>query len=243
MDFKVIIYIIFGILPSLTWLFYYLRKDVHPESNKMIITVFFWGAIITLPVFFVQIGLSDLLDKFSDYLSPFVSSVIFWFLIISFTEEFFKYLIVKRKVVNNKEMDEPLDIMLYMVIVALGFAALENILYLFSPVEELSFNDVLNRTIIISFIRFIGATFLHTLCSGLVGYFMAISFCETKNKKILFFSGLLTAVFLHGLYDFSIMTIEMPFKAIIPVVILTMLAIFVISGFERLKKLKSVCEI
>ncbi|MEK7665189.1 MAG: PrsW family intramembrane metalloprotease [Patescibacteria group bacterium] len=243
MDFKIILYIIFGILPSLTWLFYYLRKDVHPESNSQIIKIFLWGALITLPVFFTQIWLSDLLKNFEFQLPPLAISIIYWFFIIAFTEEFFKYLVVRQKIINNKELDEPLDIMLYMVISALGFAALENILYLLSPIDNLSFNDIVNRTIIISFIRFVGATFLHTLCSGLVGYFLAISICETKNKKLIFFSGLLTATVLHGLYNFSIMTIEMPMKIIIPVVILIMLSIFIISGFENLKKLKSVCKI
>ena len=242
-DFKIILYIIFGILPSLTWLSYYLRKDVHPESNRMIIKIFLWGAVITVPVFFVQIGLTTALNKFSAQLPSLAVSLIYWFLIISFIEELFKYLVIRQKIINNKELDEPLDIMLYMVIAALGFAALENILYMFSPIDNLSFNDIINRTVIISFIRFIGATFLHTLCSGLVGYFLAISFYKTKRRKIIFFSGLLVATALHGLYDFSIMTIELPMKVIIPVVILIMLAIFVVSGFENLKKLKSVCKV
>ncbi|MDP2741106.1 MAG: PrsW family intramembrane metalloprotease [bacterium] len=243
MDFKIILYIIFGILPSLTWLSYYLRKDIHPESNKVIITIFFWGALITVPVFFVQVGLSDLLEQFKSQLPSLAVSLIYWFLIISLTEEVFKYLVVRQKIINNKELDEPLDVMLYMVIAALGFAALENVLYLFSPADNLSFNDIINRTVIISFIRFVGATFLHTLCSGLIGYFLAISFRETKKRKTIFFSGLLVATLLHGLYDFSIMTIDFPMKVIIPLVILIMLAIFVVSGFENLKKLKSVCKI
>ncbi|TSC94639.1 MAG: hypothetical protein CEN87_360 [Parcubacteria group bacterium Licking1014_1] len=243
MDYKIILYIIFGILPSLTWLFYYLRKDVHPESNIMIIKIFLWGALVTLPVFFVQIGFTTLLSKFGPYLSPIIVSLIYWFLIISLTEEFFKYLVVRGKIINNKALDEPLDIMLYMIIAALGFAALENVLYLFSPADQLSLNEIINRTVIISFIRFVGATFLHTLCSGVVGYFLAISFREAKKRMMIFSCGLLAATVLHGLYDFSIMTMDGPIKIIIPLAILIILAFFVISGFEKLKKMKSVCKI
>ncbi|MBI2054357.1 MAG: PrsW family intramembrane metalloprotease [Candidatus Staskawiczbacteria bacterium] len=243
MDFKIIIYIIFGILPSLTWLSYYLRKDVHPESNRNIIMVFLWGAMATAPVFFIQIGAAYLLERVESFLPPFVVSLIFWFLIISFTEEFFKYLVIKKKIINNKELDEPLDIMLYMIISALGFAALENILYLISPPGNLSFQALMGRTMAISFLRFIGATFLHTLCSGLLGYFLAVSFCETKRKTVIFLVGLFLATLLHGLYDFSIMTLELPIKVIIPLAILVILAIFMISWFEKLKKLKSVCKI
>jgi len=243
MDYKIILYVIFGLLPSLTWLSYYLRKDVHPESNRMIIIIFLWGALITLPVFFVQIGFATLLSKFEPNLSPVIISLIYWFLIISFTEEIFKYLVIKTKVLNSPELDEPLDIMLYMVIAALGFAALENILYLFAPIDQLTLNDIISRTVLVSFVRFIGATFLHTLCSGILGYFIALSICETGKKLRYITYGFLIAAGLHGLYNFSIMTMEGLFKIVIPIMILIVLAFFVISGFEKLKKLKGICKL
>src|SRR3989344_4407839 len=135
----VIIYRLFlnilgGILPALAWLFHYLKKDAHPEPKRMILKVFLWGALITLPVFFVQLGLSTLLAGLK--LPALIISILYWFLAIAFTEEFFKYLVVKKVVFNSKHLDEPLDIMLYMIVAALGFAALENILYLFSPVNN-----------------------------------------------------------------------------------------------------------
>jgi protease PrsW len=240
-DFRIILYIIFGIIPSLTWLSYYLRKDVHPESNSMIVKIFFWGVAVTLPVFFVQIGLKELLDRTNA--SSLAYNLVYWFLIISLSEELFKYLVIKTKIINRPDLDEPLDIMLYMVIAALGFAALENILYLFAPAGQLSFNELVNRTLVISFIRFIGATFLHTLCSGVVGYFLALSFCETKKRLLYVFSGLFMAVVLHGAYDFSIMTLEGPAKLAIPISILIILAGLVFTGFEKLKKMKSICKI
>lgn len=239
MDFRFIIYIIFGILPSLVWLSYYLRKDVHPESNSNIIKIFLLGAFVTLPVFFIQIGLTFLLEKIA--VPELLSSLLYWFLVIALTEELFKFLVVKLKVIRSPELDEPLDIMLYMVITALGFAALENILYLFSPVSAISFADLINRTLIISFIRFIGATFLHTLCAATIGYFWAVGICKSQRRYLLI--GFLIAVLLHGLYNFSIMNLEGLAKIAIPVAILILLAYFVITGFEKLKKLKSVCKI
>lgn len=241
MDYIIILYIIFGILPSLTWLSYYLRKDAHPEPKRMIIKIFLWGALITLPVFFVQIGLAYLLAKMN--LNPAINSLIYWFLVIALSEEFFKYLVIKMKVINSPHLDEPLDIMLYMVIAALGFAALENILYLFSPVGQMSFNQLVDRTLVISFIRFIGATFLHTLCSAVVGYSLAISFCEAKKKRLTLASGIIMAMLLHGVYDFSIMTLDGYAKMLIPVIIILTLAFLVFSGFEKLKKMKSTCKI
>lgn len=238
MDYKIVIYVIFGLLPSLIWLFYYLAKDAHPEPKKTILKIFLWGALITLPVFFVQIGLTYLLNLAD--LNSVATAFIYWFLIIALSEEIFKYLVVKFKVLNSSDLDEPLDIMLYMVVAALGFAALENILYLFAPIDQLSFNDALNRTLLLSFVRFIGATFLHTLCSALVGYFVAISLFDRKNRSMEAAVGITAAVALHGLYDFSIMMLSGDLKYIVPAITLLALACFVFYGFDRLKKIKGI---
>ena len=240
-DYRIIIYIIFGILPSLVWLFYYLKKDMHPEPKRMILQIFFWGSLITIPVFFVQIGLAYLLGQIS--LNPLVYALIYWFLVIALSEESFKYLVIRTKVINSPNLDEPLDIMLYMVIAALGFAAVENVLYLFAPIGPISLNDLISRTLAISFIRFIGATFLHTLCSGVVGYFLAMSVCNTKRKYLFLTAGIIMAVLLHGLYDFSIMTLYGYAKIIVPVAIILILAVLVFWGFEKLKKLKGICKV
>lgn len=237
-DYKIIIYVIFGLLPSLTWLFYYLRKDLHPEPKKAIIRIFLWGAAITIPVFFVQIGFNYLLGKTNT--NPAVYAVIYWFLVISLSEEFFKYLVVRIKIFNSPDLDEPLDIMLYMVVTALGFAAIENIFYLFSPIGNFSFYNLISKTLLIMFIRFVGATFLHTLCSAVIGYAMAISLCDEKNRFLKVVLGVAVAVLLHGLYDFSIMTLGGYVQFLLPAIIILTLASLVFLGFERLKKIKSV---
>ncbi len=241
MDYAIIIYIIFGLLPSLTWLLYYLRKDVHPEPKKTILRIFLWGALITIPVFLVQLGLASVLENLP--ISGLATSLLYWFVVISFSEELFKYLVIRMKIIDSPDLDEPLDIMLYMVVAALGFAALENILYLFTPISDMPTDQLMMRTMIISFIRFVGATFLHTLCSALIGYSMAISFCKVEKKYLSFGFGLFLAVLLHGLYDFSIMTLDGQLKLAVPVIVIITLAFLVFAGFERLKKIKSVCQI
>lgn len=241
-DYRIILYIIFGVLPSLVWLSFYLKKDKNSEKISMILRIFLWGVVVTLPIFFVQIGMKEILEKLTT-IDTLIYNLIYWFLIISFSEEFFKYLVVRVKIKNSPEMDEPVDMMIYMVVVALGLAALENVLYLFVPSGQMAFNDLVGRTILVSFVRFIGATFLHTLCSALVGYFLAISFCDQKREFLEVGFGIFVAVLLHGLYDFSIMTLEGPAKIIIPIIILISLALFVFAGFEKLKKLKSITKL
>ena len=236
-----LIYLFFGLAPSIIWLLFFLRKDVHPESNRMILRIFLYGMLIALPALFVEIGLSQTFSKIP--VSRSIISILNIFLGVAFIEEFLKYLVVREKVLKDSELDEPIDLMLYMIIAALGFAAVENILYLFMPASQLSFNYLVSRTLIISFVRFIGATFLHTLSSATVGYYLALSFCQEKNKKMYVFGGIFIATALHGLYNFSIMTLEGPVKIAIPIAILIILAFLVFSEFEKLKKIKGVCKV
>ncbi len=251
--YRLILYIIFGALPSLIWLLYYLRKDLHPEPKKMILKVFFWGALATIPALIFQIFFSEALNQFrylavfySPEISPYlpaITNVARWFLVIALTEEVVKYLVVRWTVFGSGELDEPLDIMLYMVVAALGFAALENVLYLFSPIDNLSLTAVLQVTITVSFLRFIGATFLHTLCSALLGYFMALSSLRGKHRFRLTLLGLLLAAGLHGLYDFSIINLHYPLDVIVPALVIFGLAAFMVHDFDGIKKIKSIVKI
>ena len=230
------IYIFFGLAPSVIWLLFFLRKDNHPESNSMILKVFFFGMLAALPAALIELGFAAALQPLK--LPLFITEIIYIFFGISLIEELFKYLVVKKKVIKNSECDEPTDIMLYMIISALGFAALENLLILLPLASPFQFFE----TFVISSFRFVGATFLHALASGVFGYFIALSFLEKKNKTKLFLKGLIAAVFLHGLYDFSIIEIDNGFKFAIPVAILIVLIVFVSMGFKKVEKLKSICK-
>jgi len=231
------IYLFFGVLPSAIWLLFYLRKDSHPESNRMILKIFFYGMLIAIPTVLIEIGILGDVEKL--ILSPFSMSILKIFVGVALIEEFLKYLVVREKVIIHHEFDEPLDTMLYMIIAALGFAASENILILFSQGPNSLFQDTLS----ISLFRFVGATFLHALCSGAFGYFLAWSYYEPKNKMKFAIVGIGLATLLHGLYNFSIMKMNDSLKFFVPLVILIGLAIFVSLGFKKLKKIKSVCKI
>lgn len=236
-------YIIFGLAPSIIWLLFYLRKDTHPESNKMIIKIFFYGMLVAIIAAVIEIGIFFGLSLFGKNLTetfPILFFIFYHFIIIALVEEVAKYLVVKEKVLNDPEFDEPIDAMLYMIIAALGFAALENLLVLFSGKEPFLFKQTAN----ISAFRFIGATFLHALCSGTLGYFLALSIFEPKRKIKLILTGIIIATILHGLFNISIIRIEtnLVFSIATLIALLTGLALFVSFGFRKLKKIASVCK-
>ena len=123
------LYIIFGVIPSIIWLLFYLKKDVHPESNRMVLKIFFMGMLVAVPAVFLEIGIFKTFDAFN--LPPLLLAILNTFVGVALVEELLKYLVVRNQVLSHKEYDEPIDAMLYMIIAALGFAALENILILF----------------------------------------------------------------------------------------------------------------
>ena len=226
-----------GFVPSFIWLLFYLRKDSHPESNWMVIKMFVFGMLSALAAVILEKGFRAGENVF--VASAAGHSLASIFLGGALIEEYIKYFMVKIGGFNNRELDEPCDIMLYLIIVALGFATLENILVLSS------YHAILTpaSTLELMTWRFVSATFLHALCSGLFGYFIALSFMRKNKRGLYFLIGLVLSTSLHGIYNWSIMTVEGSGKFFIPLVILVALGYFVSYGFKKLKKLKSVCII
>lgn len=226
-----LLFLAFGLVPSFVWLAFYLRKDAHPEPNPVIRKVFLWGMLATFPA----IALELVLRSFFSFL-PFSEGVIlilYIFLGVALVEEVLKFLVVRFAVYKDKALDEPLDVMLYMIIAALGFAAFENILILFGLGPASPVSNILGLTLV----RLVGATFLHALASGAFGYFLAHSFFDPKKKYWYMAAGLLLVTLLHGLFNFYILKVDGGAKLLIPAVILVGLAIFVSLGFRQLKRI------
>jgi len=224
------IYVFFGTLPSLIWLNFYLKRDVRPEPKLKVLKIFFFGILSTMPAIFFETAIFGLFSKLNfPSLTIFILNI---FLGVALVEEILKFLVVKLEVLNDPDFDEPIDAMIYMIISALGFAASENILILF-PLKSSFLSQILG----ISLLRFLGATFLHTLCTAITGFFIGLSFFEKKARRKLIYLGLTLAILLHGFYNFSIMKMGEGLKVLIPPTLLIISAIFVSFGFKRLKKM------
>jgi RsiW-degrading membrane proteinase PrsW (M82 family) len=180
-----------GLIPSLFWLWFWLREDRLKPEPLLLIAITFVAGMAVVP-------LALPLQKMAIELYVGTNLIFVWVII----EETLKYLLAVGVIFWNKAVDEPIDMIIYMITIALGFACLENTLFLLSP---LSTGDYLNSTLTGSF-RFLGATLLHVLASGTVGVFLAFAFYKNKFKQIVFgMIGLFLAVILHGLFNFSIM--------------------------------------
>ena len=224
------LYIFLGLAPSTIWLLFYLRKDRHPEPKSMILKIFFWGMLSALPAIFIEKGISLELAKIS--LSPSLMLILNNLLGAALVEETLKYLVVRGEVMKTRDFDESIDAMLYMIVAALGFAASENVLILL----EIAPSFVLKQTLLVIGLRFLGAVFLHALCSAVVGFWIAVSFSRYREEKFRFVGlGLFIAICLHGLFNFFIIKGGM-LGLLIPIFIIISLALIVSLGIKDLKE-------
>jgi protease PrsW len=180
-----------GLIPALFWLWFWLREDKQKPEPLLLIAITFIAGMAVVP-------LALPLQKIAIELYDGTTLVMVWVII----EEVLKYALALSIILWNKAVDEPIDMVIYMVTIALGFAALENSLFIFNP---LIIGDYLNSALTGSF-RFLGATLLHVLASGTVGVLLAFAFHKKMIVKQLFgFLGLCLAIVLHGLFNFFIM--------------------------------------
>ncbi|MDD2753164.1 MAG: PrsW family glutamic-type intramembrane protease [Candidatus Portnoybacteria bacterium] len=241
-----LLYAILGIAPSIIWLLFYLHKDLNPEPKRTVLLVFlggaFMGPVAILAQFLAMAALTSSAQwpHFFETLSQ--NRYLFFINVVLFaplSEEFLKYLVVKWQVLKNPDFDEPLDAMIYLIISALGFAATENLLNIFlmpGVTLQLAFSQALAR--------FLSATFLHALTSGILGYFIARSLFLFKRKNVIFISGFLLAVALHSFYNYLAWLFNAE-KIIALAIALLLAAMGGVVGwqFRRLKKQLAVCKI
>ncbi|HBH11693.1 MAG TPA: PrsW family intramembrane metalloprotease, partial [Clostridiales bacterium] len=102
----------------------YLIDRYDREPVGVLLKTFIGGAIIVIPTVFLESILSGL-NFFGGFLSVAFTS----FIVAGFSEEFFKRMVVMRVAFNHVAFDEKLDGIIYCVIASLGFATIENIMY------------------------------------------------------------------------------------------------------------------
>ena len=180
-----------GLIPALFWLWFWLREDKDKPEPLLLIAITFIAGMAVVP-------LALPLQKYAIDIYHDNNLVLVWVII----EEVLKYAVALAIILWNPAVDEPIDTVIYMITIALGFACLENSLFVLNP---LATGDYLNSTLTGSF-RFLGATLLHVLSSGTIGVLLAFSFYKSTVAKMLYgMIGLCLAIVLHALFNFFIM--------------------------------------
>lgn len=198
-----------GLLPALLWLWFFLKEDSQrPEPKWLIMAGFMAGMVAVLlalpaemlakcvasgtwPAPSSEQGLLTFCSGLPD------DPIFLWAAI----EEILKYGLVLAVVLWRRAVDEPIDAMIYLITVALGFAAFETALFLMHPFG----NGDITQGILTGNLRFMGAALLHTLASAVVGFMIAIAFYRSYWVQALSLcTGLILATVLHALFNHHI---------------------------------------
>lgn len=192
-DPKTLLYAILGgLVPALFWLWFWLRQEdrEEPEPFGLVLICFFLGSLLV----FVAIWL----EKIS---LPFIPNADTKIIVWAAIEEILKFLGVFIIISKNRNVNQPVDYVVYFITVALGFAAFENILYLLNPIDS-------SGALVGMFtggLRFLGSTLLHAMASAMIGAALGLSFYLKDFRKTYLFIGILSAIILHSVFNFFIM--------------------------------------
>lgn len=210
-----------GLLPSFIWLYFLLKEDAqHPEPKKIIALAFIAGMLavpIALP--FEQYAKAHLIGNGSILAA--------WALV----EEVLKYTMAAVFILWRGAVDEAPDYVIYMITVALGFAAAENMLFLLAPISGGS----LALGIFTGDLRFLGSTLVHVISSASIGFALAFSTnYHPVGRTAAAALGLILAIALHTAFNALIIT-EGAATELAAFFLIWMVAVVFFATFEVLK--------
>ena len=181
--------ILLAVAPVFSIIIYiYIKDKYEKEPVGLLLVSFLFGAILSIII-------TTAIYLFTGHFIPVINEFSIWeqliqaFVVVALTEEFSKYVIVKYFAQPRKAFNEPYDGIMYAVMVSMGFACTENIIY------------VLQGGYSTGILRAFTAVPAHATFGILMGYFMGKA-KFSNNRFKLNMAGLFLAVLFHGSYDF-----------------------------------------
>jgi RsiW-degrading membrane proteinase PrsW (M82 family) len=225
---------IIALLPGFAWLYFYLQEDPYPAPKSLVAKTFVAGGASAFIALAAQIGLQKLGFSFGAEGGTYAASgiLILTIIVFSLVEELAKFGAAYVTVHGDPGFDEPLDAMIYAIVAALGFATIENIGAVQHDLIISSSGTVFAAIFQTLTLRFIGATLLHTISSGLIGYYWALHIRKFGSGYMLPM-GIVLATLLHAMFNFLIINYGSLMYAVAFVVVM---AITVLTDFERLRE-------
>ena len=176
-------------------LYIYLRDRHEPEPLGLLAISFLYGGLSTLLTLLISVPVNAIiLTKADNDIHQFINV----FFKVAFIEEFSKFFFVRFVLFYNKNFNEPYDGIVYAVMVSMGFATLENAIYVY----QYGFKT--------GIMRMFTAVPAHATFAIIMGYFLGKA--KFTHRKILYFTiiSLLTATAFHGAYDYLLFISHIP---------------------------------
>ena len=184
-----------ALLPAILFWGYIWKMDRKKEPTSLLIKATCYGVLICLPVAMVESMISGVLFGEGGPTTLF-GTTIDAFMVAAIPEEAFKLFALHRILKNNPYFDEHFDGIVYAVCVGLGFAGLENILYLFDNADD---------WLSVAFLRSLMAVPGHYAFAVLMGYYYSVYHFVNRSRRTRAMI-LVAPVLAHGLYDALLMS-------------------------------------
>jgi RsiW-degrading membrane proteinase PrsW (M82 family) len=182
-----------AIVPSFLLVWYFHGRDLYPEPGRVIWTTFGLGVATIPAVLLVAVPLSFLVEPIRD---PYAAGFLGAFLTAAIPEESFKFLVVRGYCARHREFNEPMDGVVYGAVASLGFATLENILY------------VVPTGFAVAVARALMSVPGHAFLGAIMGYYVGRAKFHSNEQKRANRMAYIVPILLHGMYDYPLFTLE-----------------------------------
>lgn len=168
------------IAPSILILAYIIKSDRFTEPTGLKLWAFFVGILLIIP-------------------AGYLNSIFIWptgnFYLAGLTEESCKFLALYYLFKNKKQFNEPMDAIVYGVLISMGFATYENFEYVFVYSE-------VNESLYTAILRAFTAIPMHATCSIMMGYYLGMHIFRLEKYSLV--KSILYPIIFHGMYNFLI---------------------------------------
>lgn len=224
-----------SILPSIALGVMIYKKDiVEKESTGLLFKLFLGGAIgSVILTLLLSTVLEPIIPDLEDSNNNFIYLAINTFFKVALVEEFSKWIFLKKITWKNKEFNYIYDAIVYAVFVALGFATIENIIYVLGSEGGIS----------IAILRAILSVPGHAFDGVFMGYYYGLAKQAKINDNIKLFKrnmifSLLIPVVFHFIFDYLLLSEN----SILLILYLVFIILLYINAFKRINKLSNITE-
>ncbi len=169
-------------------LFVYFKDKQNKEPFRLIILALALGMLSIIPAIILELIGNSFFDKMTMF-----NTFIYAFFVVALSEEGVKFFVLRKFFYRKDEFNERFDGIVYSVMISMGFAAVENIMY------------SLNHGFGTAIMRIFTAVPAHAGFAIMMGYFVGKAKFATRFRTYYLFLGLFVAIIFHGLYDFFLL--------------------------------------
>lgn len=192
-----------AILPVIVLAIFIYRKDkFEKEPLRMLAKAFFFGCLSVIPAILIEQALQlGFFFMGGEYMSGFVTGIYNGFIVAGCSEELCKLALLALAVWKAPDFNEYFDGIVYATFVALGFAGIENLMYVFRQ-------ETFEVSLMTGGVRAILSVPGHFLFAVVMGYYFALAKFNPDKRRQNLFKAFFYPMLLHGTFDALLMIPE-----------------------------------